>query len=349
VVSAGAELRSDPAVLDRRTVLRGAAAAAALVLNDAEMLRRELTDAVDHAAMSDASLDDWEHTVYRYGLAGRYRPAASQLADLTADFAELRRLLERRRAILVPTRLTKIVAQMAKLMASSLNRLDQPAAARNWARMAKHLANEAGDSQLHAQVLNEEAVTHYYDGNLVEAVYVAAHAQHIAGQAPCAGVASAAAMEARAHARLGRVKETHAALDRAERALGRMDAQALIPSILGYSEARFYFCAGNAYTHLGQTAAAFGAQERALALYPANEYLDRTLVMLDHADCLVHDNDVPAAAEYATQALLNVGANQRDPMIENRARQVLSHVSARAAGAPAVRELHDVLHNPSGR
>lgn len=135
----------------------------------AEARARELADDIDHAAMSDASLDDWEHTVYRYGLAGRYRPAASQLVDLTADFAELRRLLESRSAILVPTRLTRIVAQMARLVASSLNRLDQPAAARSWARMAKQVAKDAGDSQLHASVLTEEAYTHYYNSNLVEA------------------------------------------------------------------------------------------------------------------------------------------------------------------------------------
>lgn len=123
-----------------------------------------------------------------------------------------------------------------------------------------------------------------------------------------------------------------------------MDAQALMPSIGGFSEARFNFCAGNAYTHLGKTAAAYEAHKRALALYPANEYLDRTLITLDHAACLVHDNDVPAAAEYATKALLNVGADKREPMIDNRARQVLGRMSARAAGLPAVGELRDMLH-----
>src|SRR5262249_3823855 len=62
--------------LDRRVVIQRAAAIAAS-LHDAETLRRKLADAVDRAAMSEASLDDWERTANQYGLAHRYRPAAS--------------------------------------------------------------------------------------------------------------------------------------------------------------------------------------------------------------------------------------------------------------------------------
>ncbi|MGH3993462.1 MAG: hypothetical protein ACRDSN_13495, partial [Pseudonocardiaceae bacterium] len=194
--------------------------------------------------MSEASLDDWEHTVYQYGLAHGYRSAASLLADLTADFAELRRLLDRRRAILVPTRLTRIVAQMAGLMSATHLRLDQQTAARNWSRTAKVVAAEAGDSKLHAWVLGGEAYAHYYSGNLLEAVHVAAQAQHVANQAPCTGFASTAALEARIHALFGRVKEAHAKLDRAQRALGRMDAASRTPSCFNYNEARFHHHAG---------------------------------------------------------------------------------------------------------
>jgi len=340
--AAGELLGVDRPVLDRRVVLRGAAAAA-LVLHDAETLRRQLTEAVDHAAMSDASLDDWERAVQRYGLATRYRPAASLLADLTADFAELCRVLERRRAILVPNRLTRIVAQMAGLMTIPLNRLDQPVAARHWARTAKLVAQEAGDNKLHAWVLAQQAYAHYYSGNIAEAVYVATHAQEVAKQAPCSGVAAAAALEARAQALLGRIEETHLALDRAEKAVGHMDAQALAPSAFGYDEARLNFHAGNAYTHLRETTSALSAHEQALALYPKNEYLDPALVMLDRAECLIAGNDVPAATDWVTRALQGVGTEQRNSMIDNRARQVLSHVPAKAATLPAVRGLRGLI------
>lgn len=335
-------LDADRPMLDRRAVLRGAAAVA-LGLHDAEALRRQLTDAVDHAAMSDASLDDWEHTVQQYGLAARYRPAASLLTDLTADFAELCRLLEYRRAILVPNRLTRIMAQMAGLMTIPLNQLNQAAASRNWARTAKIFARQAGDAKIHAWVLVQQACTHYYSGNLAEAVYVAARAQHIANHAACPEVANAAAFEARAYASLGKVQETRAALERAERAIHRMESQASMPSAFSYEPARFHFHAGNAYTHLGETAAAASAHEQALASYPKHEYLDPALVALDRAECLVIDNEVESAADQIANVLHGVGAEQRNSMIDNRARHVLGRVPARAARLSAVRELREIV------
>ena len=314
-----------------------------VVLRDAETLRCDLADAVDHAAMSDASLDDWEHTVYRYGLANRYRPAASLLVDLTVDFAELRRVLERRRAILVPNRLIRIVAQMAGLMSLTLIRLDQQTAARSWARTAKLVASEAGDSKLHAWVLAQEAYAHYYSGNPVEALYVAAHAQHVANQAPCSGVALAAALEARAHSLLGKTTETTTAIGHATHALAGMDDEQLLPSAFGYNEARLCFHSGNAYTHLSQTKAAFEVHERALALYPSNDYFDRALVMLDRAQCLVHGDDLPTAVNWAAQALRTADGPRRDAMIENRAREVLGQMRAKAPTLPEVRELAETL------
>jgi transcriptional regulator with XRE-family HTH domain len=336
-------LNSTTPVIDRRAVLAGSAAAAVL-LGDAEALRRVLAGAVDHAAMSEASLDDWEHTVYQYGLAFRYRQPTSLLVDLTNDFAELSRLLERRQAILAPTRLTRVVAQMAGLMCGAFLRLDQHTAARNWARTAKIVAKESGDNKLHAWILGEEAYSHYYDGNLVQAVSLSGQAQHVANQAPCAGVAHAAAIEARVHALHRRTEETHTALDRVERALAGLDAEARMPSAFGYDEARFAHHASTAYTYLGRTTEAVNAQDRALALYLRTDYFNRPLVMLDRADCFVQVNDVPAAVESAKYALCAFGAEQRTPVVDNRARQILNHIPTKAATLPAVQELRDLLH-----
>jgi len=189
----------------------------------------------------------------------------------------------------------RVAAQMAGLMSLTLIKLDQRAAARHWARMAKLIASDAGDDQLHAWVRAQEAYAHYYSGHLADAIYAATHAQRLAGSAPCTGVALAAAIEARAQAGLGRVNETNAALERAEQALGGLASDERQPSAFGYNEAQFHFHAGNAYTRLGETTAAYAVHEQALAAYPANDYLDRALVLLDRAECLGLD-DEPAAA-----------------------------------------------------
>lgn len=332
----------DRPAVGRRTVLLGTAAAA-LALTDAETLRRQLTDAVDHAAVSEASLDDWEHTVQQYGLAARCRPAMSLLIDLTADFTELRRLLEGRRTILVPNRLTRIMAQLSGLMTIPLNQLNQSAAARNWARTARSFARQAGDNKLFAWVLAQQASAHYYSGYLAEAAEIAGYAQHVANHAPCPAVVNAAAREAMARASLGQADEAHAALGRARRAMHRLGSPEPAASAFGYSEARFHFHTGNAHTHLGETALAANAHEQALSLYPQGEYLDPALVKLDRAECLIRNNDVPAAANWVARALNGVGPEQRNSMIDNRARQVLRHVPSSAATLPAVRELRDQL------
>ncbi|MGW5154105.1 hypothetical protein ACWEPN_01345 [Nonomuraea wenchangensis] len=45
-----------------------------------------------------------------------------------------------------------------------------------------------------------------------------------------------------------------------------------------YNEAQLYFHRGNAYTYLGNTRAAWQAQQRALELHSETEYLDRALI-----------------------------------------------------------------------
>lgn len=333
--------------VDRRTVLKGAAAAA-LGLHDAEALRRQLTADLDQAALPAASLDDWERTVHQYGIAHRYRPAASLLVDLTADFAELRRQLDDRRAILVPTRLTRVVAQMAGLMCATLVRLGRHTEVRNWARTAKVVAHEAGDSHLHAWVLGQEAYSHYYGGHLTAAAQVAAHAQRLAHHEPCTGVALAAALEARVHGLTGNQAETYAALERAESALGGLTIPPT-PSTFSYNEAKFAFHTGSAHTHLGNTTAALAAQDQALALCAANDYFDRALIMLDRADCFIRDDDLPAAAHWATRAFQSVSTEQRNFVIDRRTRQVLSHLPDRAATVPAVRDLRELVREHASR
>lgn len=339
-------MRHDGPVIDRRAVLIGTAAVAVL-LGDAETLRRDLADAVDHAAMSDASLDDWEHTVFQHQLAHHYRPAASLLADLTTDFAELQRLLRRRAAILVPTRLTRVVAKMAGLMSATLLRLDQQASARNWARTAKAVANEAGDNQLRASMLTQEAYAYYYEGKLVEAGFVAAKAQHLAKQALCPAVASMAGLEARVHAAHSRAKEAYVALDRAERVLGRLSEEDQLPAPFCYNEAKFAQHTGSAYTRLGRTADAIRAQDRALALFARGDAFNRALIQLDRADCHVTDDDIPAAVTTVIQVIHTLAPDRRDPVIDNRARDILTRIPATASTLPEVSDLREVLQGQS--
>ena len=314
-----------------------------LVVAQVERLRQGIHDAVATSSMSEASLDEWDETVLRHGQATRYRPTPLLLGELAADFAELERVMTRRHAAQALRRLTRTTAQMAGLMFLTLIRLNEPLAARNWARTARVAADEAGDPAIRAWVRAQEAYVHYYAGNLAEALTVARQAQVLAGQTPCVAVPLAAALEARALAVMGRGNEARSALGRAEAAVGVLEPDALIPSAFGYNEAQMRFHQGNALTHLHDSQGAFQAQDRALVLYPTSDYLDRTLLELDRAHCLAYDGDATGAMTHAGQLLADLTDDQRSGLILLRGSQVFETLTKPQRALPSARDFRDLL------
>lgn len=318
------------------------------VLRHVEQLRRNLHDAVSTESVSEAGLDEWELTVQTHGQATRFRPAGQMLAELASDFVELQRLLERRHSASALRRLTRATAQMAGLMFLTLIKLNEPLAARSWARTARVAADEAGDNDTRSWVRAQEAYVHYYAGNLAEAITVARQAQALAGRSYCVGVPLAAALEARALGAQGNQTGATAALDRAEKALFSLSSDALQPSAFGYNEAQLRFHEGNTYTHLHDTASANTVHERALALVPARDFLDRTLIHLDAAACLAHDREVDQAMLLATNALLDLTPEQRRGLALLRGAEILQSLPRSQRALPVAREFQDLLMSSKG-
>jgi hypothetical protein len=88
--------------------------------------------------------------------------------------------------------------------------------------------------------------------------------------------------------------------------LSRQDASAIGTSAFGYNEAQLRFHEGNAFTHLRDTNAAWRAQDVTLALCPASDYMDRTMIKLDRANCLAHDGDVTGAVAIMVEAATSI-------------------------------------------
>jgi hypothetical protein len=319
-------------------------------LQEIEALRRSLNEAVGNSPMSDTSIEDWERTVLEYGRAARYQSSDILAANLASDLAELRGELARCRSARTMRRLTRVTAQMAGLMCLALVKLDERAAFRRWARTARIAADEAGDPATLAWVRAQEAYGHYYGGSILEAIEVARHAQALGSSPPCVGAALAAALEARAHARLGpeRRRESQDALRRAESILLDLDDSSTSPSAFGYSEAQLRFHEGSAHTHLRDTPSAWVAQRRALELAPDNDYTDKTLIHLDRAICLAQDGDSSAGIGHAVEALNDLTAHQRRGIIELRAHDILQAIPAGQRALPAAREFQDLLMITSG-
>ncbi|WP_159001476.1 hypothetical protein [Streptomyces sp. SBT349] len=76
--------------------------------------------------------------------------------------------------------------------------------------------------------------------------------------------------------------------------------------------------------------------------------MDRTLVRLDQAMCMVADQDPAAAAAHATSALVGLPTEHRSALIIYRAEQLADSVPRTARQVPEVRGLREVLALPAG-
>jgi tetratricopeptide (TPR) repeat protein len=258
----------------------------------ADVVRHRIDRALGRSEVSASSLDDWDRTSAEHARATRHRSPQEQLAELLDDVAGLDLLHERRHTASSLRRTTMLTARMAGLVSLTMLKLNRHGPARQWGHTARQAAAEAGDPATNAWVWAQEAFRFFYGGDLLEAIGAARRAQHLAGHNAHVGSALAAALQARAYAVIGDAAQTRLALAKAEDVLDRLGAHAVIASAFGYDEAQLRFHAGNAYTHLGDVEAAWAAQDRALTLYLQANYLDRALIGLDRADCLIRRGDV---------------------------------------------------------
>lgn len=308
-----------------------------------EMLRVGLTDVLAGTLLSEASVDDWEQVVLQLGRATRFRSPGRLVAELTSDLDELRRVIARSRSETVSRQLARVAAQLSGLMSLTLLKLDDRAGSRGWVRTARLLAAETNDQNLRAWVQAQEAYYHFYDKNLPGTIDAAQYAQYLETGAPGVGSALAAAVEARAHALLGRKDDTLLAIENTESYLSKLGSDSITPSAFGYNEAQLRFHEGNALTHLRETRSALRAQDRALELYPADDFMDRALILLDRVDCLTADGEVSSAIELAMKTLTRLEPAQAQGLIVNRARETLRVLPYCEIHRPDALELREAI------
>lgn len=323
---------------------RAPAVGSALAVNRLEQLRRALAASVSDGALSTVAIDDLEQSVAHYGLLSRDRPAPLLLADLTADLAEVYALMDRPRPLTSTFALTRVAANMCGLVCLTLIKLDRRGEFRAWARVARTTARETGDPDTIAWVLAQEAYGHYYSQDLGEALSVARGAQHVAGNVPRAGAVLAAALEARILGAQGDRAGVERAIGRAEAGLGALPPVLVGDSAFGYDEGQLRFHQGNAYTHLGDTDAAWTAQQRALELCGPADYMDRAFTRLDRAACLIRDGEAEGGLAYALETMNALSDHQRAGIIAGRGRQLLAALpEPRRRALPVAGELRDRL------
>lgn len=320
-----------------------------LTAGELDALRQRVERALN-TSVSDAAVDDWEAITNAHAAATRHRSPQGLVNDLAGDTAELERLLCLPQGASSLRRLTRLTAQMAGLLSLTLLKVNDRAGSRRWARTARRAAVESGDSGVTSWVRAQEAHTYFYAGDLLAAVETAREARRITHDAPSVGAALAAALEARALALQGLRYEAEDAMAAAECSLDGLHPDQAVWSALGYNEAQLRFHQGNALTHLGLPDQAWQVQQRALELYPDGDYLDRALVLLDRAACLVFQGEVEAGMEVALASVTALRLDQRRGIVETRAAEVLGMLPPARLQLPAAgRNLYELLRDDTER
>ncbi len=312
-----------------------------------EDLRAGLADVFATALLRDAGIDELEQQAIQLGRATRFRSPDSLVLELESNLGEIKRMIAHSRSETLSRRSVRVAAQMAGLMSLSLLKLDDRTGSRNWVRTARLLAAETKDQNLRAWVQAQEAYYYFYNKDLPGTVDAAQYAQSLESATPGVGSALAAAIEARAHALMEQKQGAMRAIANAESYLTKLADDATIPSAFGYNEAQFRFHQGNALTRLGVASEALRVQDRALEVIPAEDFMDRALVLLDRSDCLVAGGEVSSAIELATNVLNGLESSQAQGLIANRAQETLLALPAGEVKRPGALELREAIESLS--
>jgi transcriptional regulator with XRE-family HTH domain/tetratricopeptide (TPR) repeat protein len=340
----------------RRMLIRQMTAAGCRVdsrfLGAVDRIRRRMDDALLGGTVSAPMLDAWEQAAAGYGRQYMTVPALRLVCDVLLDLADVRRMCEERQPLEFSERLCRLAAQLAGLAGISMLDIGDHRLARLFFRTARTAADETGDRQLRAWVAAREALGPLYYGDPGEAASLAGGAADLAGRALCAAAVMAPVIEARARARLtarsgqGRreaLSRARAALDCAADAIADLPAGVRADTALGYTERQFYFHAGDTLVLLGDWRAAQRAFGLAAELYPDAELLDRALVALGQARCLLESGEPTAALGLSRDTVLGLPPEHRTAIIRHVARLIGQAASERHPRLGALSEYTEAL------
>jgi tetratricopeptide (TPR) repeat protein len=335
----------DKEAMERRELLRLLASYSGLgilgPLSEAlSSVRMRADTLLETQSVSIASLDAWEALPHDYGRLQFTTPAHTFLAQVLRDFAELRNVLSRRQPLDVQMRLYRVMAQLAGLIAISMNDVSDARESRAWLHTARLAADETGDRLLRAWIVAREAMLYLWYGRPVaRAVELTRAAQAMAGPAPSVSAALAVSMEARALARLGRRREALASVNRAEAIFDRLSSVETEPSMLGFDVHRLRWCQQNALTTLGETKIAISFQNEAKQL----SEIDLALIQLDRASCYIQDGHLDEGCRVATRTFLGLPAESRRGLVHFRANAISAMLPPGNQRLESVQDLKEAL------
>lgn len=314
--------------VQRRTMLRNIGLiglASTVAASDA--VRQGLAEALGR---DTADSDGWEEVAAEYGLSFYTTDPGQLLGELTADLTLLYdRITVAKHA--VRGSMCRAAGQLAAVAAMAWASTGETRRARHWWRTARQAADQSGCVETRMWVRGWEVADGLYEQRPIPLILErAAEADSVGGTNVSAGTAGMYAGLAQTLAVAGRKADALAALRRVADITDRLPARVVADedSMFGWPEVRLRHTESYVYTALGETAAAYEAQDRALALYPEALVRERAAMLLHRSTCMVRAGDVAGGVAHATGVLDGLPAEHRTELVYAIGRQTLAALPA---------------------
>lgn len=335
--------------MERRDVIRRLLATAGFgistpALQALDQTRDHMAELFQRRAALESTIDWWEAQVARHGSAYRAIPATQLLGAAVLDFDDIQQVLEIRQNLDNQRRLTWATARLAGLIGVLCIDLGEPGQASRWFHVGHIAAQEINDRTLQAWLRTREALVSLYYSSPEHAAHLARSARHLAGATKSIAAAMAPAVEARALARIGRERESIAAIRYS------IDAFATIPDsikndgVFGFGEHKLRFYEGNVLARTDKTSKpAIQAQNRALSLYATTDLVDRSHIYLDRAMCLLRSGDLVEACNSTSRVLSQLPTDTGIGAVIAEAQEIRLAVPSQHTSHASVRELDELI------
>jgi hypothetical protein len=282
--------------------------------------------------------EEWRAVVAGHAADFSTTPAAELLPELAADLQLLRAS-----AGAGSTELAVPAAELAVMIALSLTALGRVRAAARWWRTARATADSCTDGWVGGRVRSWEAVSGLSEQRpLPELLALAEEAFTLVAQSRDIGRALAARAKVLALLDL-ETEARHALRDLLACCEEIPLRERGTTSLFGWSQYEAHGVESFVYTALGDTPAAYVAQDRALTLCPGEQLRERAELELQLAQCLVLDGEVAAGLATAMRVLVELEDQWHTQPLYDAAGRVLSAVQGRELGRPAVRDYRELL------
>ncbi|KKZ72148.1 transcriptional regulator [Streptomyces showdoensis] len=309
--------------VDRRRFIGAAAAAAGVAaLPGIAQAREGIDGALTGAGGGD--IDYLASAFERHRGGYRGRSPHEFLQEMHGDITLLKAVMQQPHPTRSRSELVHIAAGLAGLVAIIQHDRGDEADAHRWFHTAERAARECGDRRMTAWVLARHAMVPLNYGAPEQAARLAAQARRVAGKAPTGAGALAAAVTARALAAVGDQAGARQAVSDVRGLAERLTGKEAADTWFGYPLQKHHVHLSQAYTLLGDTPAAFQAQDDALDLTDSPSVMTRALIAMDTAACLRADGDPGAAADMAAAVLDRLPESYRHGLVRSRV-ELLHH------------------------